>query len=295
MKASPSPSEVDASKRRRLGKDMEPSAIVKASPLITLTLREMHEIVRLFTSSPPGCVDWAMISQTATGGRIPPSDVEYLANEFLPHVHFRPSVGLVVMERSSRGPSEYQKHRQTLKRMRQGLVPMLTRLRQELAPSDQQIVPATEKLDVHESEELNVMEDLQMQEIKEEPVITPIGSPADSVADVPTPAVPISTGKRTIESFLSGLSRPVLEDLQARADKAMARLQRGEVPLLAMRASAATENETATGRVKRRYETKAMRLAKEAATAMIDPPVVQPPLVKAEAPPFFLAAARQFA
>lgn len=275
VKACPSPSEPDTSKRRRSTRvEPEPAQPVRPNSLITLTLREMHEIVRLFTSSPPGCVDWAMISHTATAGRLAPQDVEYVANEFLPHVHYRPSVGLVVMERSTRGPSEYQKHRLTLKRMKQGLVPMLARL------SPAQPAQAVESPPAAEGDS----------------IITPVGSPDDHPFDTPATASagPPASTKRSIDSFLSGLPGIVLEDLKRRAEMAIQRLERGEVPLLAMRATAAAENETATGRVKRRYETKAMRLAKEAATAHIDPvPKLEP--TAAVVPPFFHATARLFA
>ena len=130
-------------KRRRSDKPNQPLEVIESTssssmqirpnPLIVLTLKEMHEIVRMFTSSPPGCVDWTLISSQVTNARISPLDIEYVANEFIPHIHYRPSIGMVVMERNSKGHSDYQRHRQTVKRMKQGLPYMLEKFKRDMA------------------------------------------------------------------------------------------------------------------------------------------------------------------
>lgn len=253
-------SEVGHEPKKRRGEATSAGSMppVRLNPLIILSLREMHEVVRLFTNSPAGCVDWQMISDTATGGRVPAADVEYAANEFLPHVHYRPSIGQVVMERQSKIPSEYSKHRQTVKRMRHGLGPLLCKLKTYF--------------------------------IKD--VI---------VAEDSSPSVGVEENA---------------SELKKRASLAIARLEKGDVPLYALRQApvARIDGEagslSATGRVRKRYETKAMRLAKQAVEAESLNSVVsisttsEKTEVKSEdpgtgqhfsVPPFFHATARQFA
>ena len=229
---------------------------VRVAPLITLSLSEMHEAVRLFTSSPPGCVDWQMISDAATGGRVPAADIEYAANEFLPHVHYRPSMGMVVMERQSRIPSEYSRHRQTLKRMKNGLNSLLSKLKNFCMQSSTDALP---------------------------------------------------------EEDIGGSGQENAELVKKRAEKAISRYERGEVPVYALRQAPVAKIDgeagslAATGRLRKRYETKAMRLTKQAVESSSSSP--QPSssssslvVVKSElgvatfsVPPFFHATAKQFA
>ena len=285
IKSSPAPSEPEGKRRRPVKETVVENPASRPNPLIIMSLKEMHETIRLFTSSPPGCVDWEMIAQSSTGGRIPAADVEYAANEFLPNVHYRPSVGMVVMERQSRIPTEYQKHRQTMKRMRQGLGQLISELKKRIS---------SDSIDFAVKPE-------------EEPMlITPEMSP-DEVVDeeTPNPVLPSKPTRKTnatpdLASYVSWLPAHVVEELRQRAAVAITRLQQGHVPTYALRAAPVAQVDaeggslTATGRVRKRYETKAMRLAKEAAM----PPVVQatpsPPLPQYEAPPFFMATARQF-
>ena len=227
---------------------------VRVAPLITLSLSEMHEAVRLFTSSPPGCVDWQMISDTATGGRVPAADIEYAANEFLPHVHYRPSMGMVVMERQSRIPSEYSRHRQTLKRMKNGLNSLLSKLKNFCMQT--------------------------------------------------------STSNSLQEEDIGGLSQENAELVKKRAEKAISRYERGEVPVYALRQAPVANIDgeagslAATGRLRKRYETKAMRLTKQAVESSSSSPqpsssfvVVksEPGVATFSVPPFFHATAKQFA
>jgi hypothetical protein len=279
-----------------------------------MSLKEMHDLVRLFTSSPPGCVDWEMISQTATGGRIPAVDVEYAANEFLPHVHYRSNVGMVVMERHPRIPTEYQKHRQTMKRLRQGLSHLLSELKRRLGTSD----PGEENIHIPpktEGEPMSITPEVSPDEImdEEEAEVAPVerqprGRPPKR-----------STPGPDIRSYASWLPAQIAEELRQRASIAINRLQQGQIPSFALRTAHVAQVDAeggslnATGRVRRRYETKAMRLAKEAALPsgqqhnIVRTPVVQvmqsttsiTPTAEStstyEPPPFFMATARQFA
>ena len=272
----------------------------KASTVLTVNLQEMHEIVRLFTSSPPGCVDWAMIATNVTGGRISPGDVEFMANEFLPHVHYRPSLGLIVMERQSKIPSDYQKHRQTMKRMKQGLAPMVEKLKSEFDTVDTAM--ATDHMD-HSDQPTGSPESPDTSAL-----ITPEASPAK----------PAPGGRRAdINSYVSSMPRDLVEELRARAATAMARFEKGDVPIYAMRTAptASLDGEagtlTATGRIRKRYETKAMRLAKQAAeeaagdkevkieqaaapVRQVMGPLSATTTTAFTPPPFFHQAARQF-
>jgi hypothetical protein len=305
-KSSPTPSEPGGGRRKKAAKETVvelPPA--RPNPLITMSLKEMHEIIRLYTSCPSGCVDWQMISQTATGGRIPSADIEYAANEFLPHVHYRPTVGMVVMERQSKIPTEYQKHRHTMKRLRQGLVPMISELRKRLTST---------------GPDLNIQPELKTEE--EPMLITPEVSP-DELLDEKLPVTVESKPNRRagpaqdISSYLSCLPVHVVEELRQRAATAMNRLEQGHIPTFALRTAPVAQVDadggslTATGRIRKRYETKAMRLAREAAmtsttvvTSLVQnvktPPVIveapPPPPQKPvyEPPPFYAAAARHF-
>ena len=191
--------------------------VLKPSPLLVVSLEEMQEIVRMFTSCPPGCADWNLIAKTACGNRLTAIEVEYLANEFVPHVHYRPSIGLVVMERVVK-QSEFTRHKHTLKRMRHGL-PIISQ---------------------HFKDTLNGSTD-----------------------------------------------QPVTDE---RIERAIERFQNGEVPIYAIRTQT-DENLTATGREKKRYETKAIRLAKAAATLAVTP---VPKSVPKSAPAFFFSTERHF-
>ena len=311
-KSSPTPSEPDGARRRKGAKEPVVDILAtRPSPLITMTLQEMHEVIRLYTSSPLGCVDWQMISETSTGGRIPPADVEYAANEFLPQVHYRPSVGLVVMERQSRIPTEYQKHRQTMKRLRQGLVPLISELRTRLT-STSLTVPTSYPERPQDAEPM---------------LITPEVSPDELVDDQPA-AVEESTSKPSsarrntapapdISNYLSCLPVHVVDELRQRAVSAMNRLEQGQFPTFALRSAAVAQVDaeggslTATGRLRKRYETKAMRLAREAAamTTTNTSSVSNTPVLSQvqssrtviveqqpgyEPPPFYVQTARQF-
>jgi hypothetical protein len=256
----------------------------------------MHEIVRLFTSSPVGCVDWGMIAGNVTGGRLSLQDVEYVANEFLPHVHYRPSLGLIIMERHSKLPTEYQKHRQTMKRMRQGLPVMLKKARSIF--------------NGHNEQTFKQEPDVDMAEDPGENTVTPLSTP-DSPSGTPTD----SDVKKlvNVDNYQYKIPPDVLDELNRRCDKAIDRFQRGEIPVYALRnapvASIESEsgNLTATGRIRKRYETKAMRLAREAAGTAAPVTKVKSesstlscptPAVSASPfapPPFFLQTARQFA
>jgi len=292
LKSSPSPSEPDIKRRRPVKEVVVETPPARPNPLIVMSLKEMHDIIRLFTSSPPGCVDWEMISHTSTGGRVPAADVEYAANEFLPHVHYRPSVGMVVMERMSRIPTEYQKHRQTMKRMRQSLGQLVSELKRRLSSEPEVLAPV---------------------KAEEEPMlITPEMSPDEVMEDqgeTPVPIAPVRPGRRPgpgpdLASYVSWLPPHVVEELRQRAAVAISRLEQGQVPTYALRTTtivqADAEGLTATGRIRKRYETKAMRLAKEAAMPSAAAPLAHPPVVQQsappqyEAPPFFMATARQF-
>ena len=266
---------------------MEASVATKPNPLIVIPLKEMHEIVRLFTSSPAGCVDWDMISQTATGGRIPAADVEYAANEFLPHVHYRPSIGLVVMERQSKIPSEYQRHRQTMKRLRQGLGLLLGELKTRLTGVSSAVLPGVEIAEV------------TTPDITEEQL--PTQAPPPRRRNPATPAVNLNT-------YLSSLPAHVVEELKQRSQAAMTRFEKADTPTHAMRSAVLAKVDAdasslgATGRIRKRYETKAMRLAREAAHGACNKqpsPTNQLSMIKEEVsafepPPFFHAAVRQF-
>lgn len=270
----------------------------RPNPLIVIPLKDMHEIVRLFTSSPAGCVDWEMISHTATGGRIPAADVEYAANEFLPHVHYRPSIGLVVMERQSKIPSDYQKHRMTMKRMRQGLGSLIGEIKARL-------------MGKAEAEEVVITEEPSSGVVTpEQPLESPELEGEEQQAPAPERArrrsnyVPVN-----VNTYLSSLPSHVVEELKQRAQVAISRFEKAHVPTYAMRSAPIAKVDadggslTATGRIRKRYETKAMRLAREAASGQQPTPSPTPvapaqlSLVKQETyepPPFFLSMARQF-
>ena len=156
------------------------------------------------------------------------------------------------MERSSKGSSDYQRHRQTLKRMKQGLPALIEKFKRMQTP----------------------VED-----------------------GVEVPAI-----------FKSRIPSEIFEELKKRAEIAMSRFVNGDVPTYALRASPAEPavgggNLTATGRVKRRYETKAIRMAKEAAKSVgnivdtITAPATTTPVVPTaqfQMPPFFYQMAQQF-
>lgn len=312
IKSSPKSSDSDAGevKKRKYERvnsntEPDPSVSAKASAFITLSLQEMHEIVRLFTSSPPGCVDWGKIAEEVTNGRLSMQDVEYVANEFLPHVHYRPSLGMILMERHSKFPSEYQKHKLTMKRMKQGIVALILKLKAILGKDIEE--PAAPTIEGEISTPLDV--DMK-------PAITPLSTPDEEMGESANPAPSVEPGtssKRTnIENYLSSLPKEVADELQMRADKAIDRFIRGEVPVYAMRSAplanidAEAGNLTATGRIRKRYETKAMRLAREAAGMKSDQPtpqlapVASPPGAATGSstftpPPFFLQTAAQFA
>ena len=267
VKSSPSSSFVGDVSSKRMKKEhmivplkLEP---VK-SGLLVLTLKEMHEITRLFTSSLPGCADWASIASGVCGDRFTPAEIEHVANEFVPHIHFRPSVGMVVMERSGAKHSEFLRHRMTIKRMKQGL-PILAQKFKSLTG----LIPSP-------------------------PISTPpISSPPNSSPVTPdvSSAVSVSSARPTVETYLSLLSTSTRLELETKARAAIQRFIRGEVPSYALRVCA-SEDMTATGRIKKRYETKAIRLAKQAATVVTPVPKSAP----TSAPPaFFFSTAKHFA
>ena len=226
-----------------------PPALAKPNPLIVLSLKEMHEITRLFTSSPPGCADWAAIAKQTCQDRLNAGEVEYAANEFLPHVHYRSSIGKVVMERAAKAPSEFQKHKQTMKRMKQGL-PLLAQKYKEL---------------------------------------TGLAPPVEGEE---------SSKKVTISNFVSQAPESLIKELRKRAEVAMDRFVKGEVPKYALRSGmpVTDPNLTATGRIRKKYETKAIRLAKQAAehaTGNLHAPLITA-VPKSAAPPFFFSTAKHF-
>jgi hypothetical protein len=217
----------------------------------------MYDVISIFTASPTGCVDWCQISAQVTNSRIPPFDLEYAAHEFIPHIHYRPSIGMVVMEKTSRGNTDFQRYKQTLKRIKQG-VPLIVRRFKEMTQT-----------------------------------VTPPPSPQRL---------------NPIDSFVSSLSPDLLADLKTKSATAIARFERGDNPTFAMakpmdEAEAIAMGLTATGRPKRRYETKAIRMAKEAArsagvlpaeTTQVKSEPAPPPAPTFQLPPFFHQIAQHF-
>ena len=91
------------------------------------------------------------------------------------------------------------------------------------------------------------------------------------------------------------------ESLRKRALLAISRFEKGHVPAYALRQApvasidAEAGSLVSTGRLRKRYETKAMRLAKQAVEATGILKSEGSPQLEFSAPPFFHATARQFA
>jgi len=237
--------------------------------LIMIPLGDVLEIIRLYASSSPSpsCADWSSIAAQATKGRFSASDVEYIANEFIPTVHYRPSMGMVVMERSTRNQvSEFHRHKLTVRRLKQGLPLMVEKFKAIFLGhepmKDDEVTPPYTPLPVVETPEVFHQPD---QGIKEEP--------EDEISIVESqkraPGRPSNRTMVTVSNFESIAPQDYLRELRARAHSTIQRYEDGEVPLYALKpvneSDAVAAGLTATGRVKRRYETKAIRLAKAAA------------------------------
>jgi hypothetical protein len=241
--------------------------------LLMIPLGEVLEIIRLFASSTPtpSCADWSSIAAQACKGRISASDAEYIANEFIPTVHYRPSVGMVVMERSMRNHvSDYHRHKLTLRRLKQGLPLMVEKFKQvflgqENVKDDATPQPATPHDIVH-------MESFK-EELQDEPEEDVVGSRR--------PGRPSNRTSVTVFNFETLAPPEYLSELRSRAQTTITRYENGEVPLYALKpvneSDAMAAGLTATGRVKRRYETKAIRLAKAAAAVAGGDPMESSP------------------
>jgi len=243
------------------------------SSLIILTLREAHEIIRYFTTSLPGCTDWAFVASQVGNGRLSPQDMEYIANEFVPTIHYRPSIGMVVMERNQKGPaSEYHRHKLAIRRLKQGLPLMIEQFKKITGKSSNgEQLKREESLVAMDTTTLN-SPDLPSEDTST--LQTPIKEENDS--EMASSTAPPSTSRVklvvNVSNFESVAPRDYLEELRNRARTAIERYQNGDIPMHALRPvnenDAAAAGLTATGRVKRRYETKAIRLAKAAAASL---------------------------
>lgn len=240
---------------------------VRPDPLIVLPLKEVYDIVSMYTSAPNGCVNWTQLAAQVTNCRLSPAEVEYVANEFVPQTHYRPSLGMVVMERTSKGNTDFQRHKQTLKRIKQGLPLMVKKFKELFTLA----VPST-----------------------------PPKEDAEEAADT----IPNTIRAHPIDSFVANASADLIAELKEKADLAISRFEKGEQPTFAMsrpldEAEAIAMGLTATGRPKRRYETKAIRLAKEAARsagvlAESPKPKEPEPNPGFQLPPFFMQLAKHF-
>ncbi len=273
MKPSPisTPSEsacvIGSIKRARsekiLDEETKSSSANPNSNLLVIPLGEVLEIIRLYACSAPtpSCADWSSIAVQACKGRISASDAEYIANEFIPTVHYRPSVGMVVMERTMRNHvSEYHRHKLTVRRLKQGLPLIVERFKtiflgQEPMKGDvaPQVSAPKGTCEVVQTEEM-FKEEIQEENEQDVSGVGRSGRPRTSV---------------TVSNFESLAPGEYFKELRSRAQTTISRYENGEVPLYALKpvneSDAVAAGLTATGRVKRRYETKAIRLAKAAA------------------------------
>ena len=282
--------------------------------LIMIPLGEVLEIIRLFAASSPSpsCADWASIATQATKGRISANDAEYIANEFIPTVHYRPSMGMVVMERSMRNQvSDFHRHKLTVRRLKQGLPLMVERFKAIFLGEDGVVKPSEE---VHiDTEPISTPELVNTEQDEEDERMSII----DSSSQKRLPGRPSNRTIITVSNFDSLAPPEYLAELRSRAQATIQRYQQGEVPLYALKpvneSDAVAAGLTATGRVKRRYETKAIRLAKAAAAvasgdimetpqpAISSPETITPPVgVSSSSPSFqlhsiFQRTAEQFA
>lgn len=258
--------------------------------LLVISLGEVLEIIRLYASATPSpsCADWSSIAaQVCKSGRISANDAEYIANEFIPTVHYRPSIGMVVMERSSRNQaSEYHRHKLTLRRMKHGLPLIVEKFQEIILGRDPLKEEGETSMGDFSTTTIQTpdqaCEQIKQEEIQEEEDLESVVAPQSTSSKRATPA-----GRNpnrtlvTVSNFASLAPQEYLRDLENRADATIARYETGEVPLYALKpineSDAMAAGLTATGRVKRRYETKAIRLAKAAAAAASGETVVDIP------------------
>ena len=127
-------SNVDVKESSEIDDSAIPSDLntLHAQTALVLTMPEVSEIVdaysRAVTCFQEGVttgVDWGSIASSVCEGKFGASDIELVATEYQSQVHFRPSLGVVVIPRAdSRGLTDYKRHKQTVRRI-QGVMPGL--------------------------------------------------------------------------------------------------------------------------------------------------------------------------
>ena len=123
--------------------DAEPGpATGSTGQMLVLSLEDVDEISRkyaeLVAASLTGSIDWSVLAAETCGGKLTATDAELVATEYQSHIHFRPSLGVVVMERhEARGLSDYKRHKLTVKKIKQSVPAMVHQFQAAQAIKDE--------------------------------------------------------------------------------------------------------------------------------------------------------------
>ena len=125
------PSVQDSQVQSDADDDAEPAPVTGSTgQMLVLSLEDVDELSRKYASmvneSQTGEIDWAVLAAETCSGKLTAADAELVATEYQSHIHFRPSLGVVVMERhETRGLSDYKRHKLTVKKLKQSVPAMV--------------------------------------------------------------------------------------------------------------------------------------------------------------------------